>query len=200
MNHLWHSTVFAVAAALLTLAFRRNHAQVRYWLWFSASLKFLIPISLLIGLGSHLYQPPAAGRTVTTAASLAIEQVTEPFPETPSFAPAASHRREWVPFVMIAVWVCGLAAIVISRFRGWLRIRAAVRASVALDILAPVEIRSAPGLLEPGADVHRRNEAARAGTHAEVRSGVDQALRWRGCHRRWCQGRWRTRESRTVSR
>ena len=42
-NHLWQSTLFAVAAALLTLVFRKNRAQVRYWLWFSASLKLLFP-------------------------------------------------------------------------------------------------------------------------------------------------------------
>jgi hypothetical protein len=39
-NHLWQSTVFVVAAALLTLMCRKNHASVRYWLWFSASVKF----------------------------------------------------------------------------------------------------------------------------------------------------------------
>src|ERR1700735_1833916 len=39
-NHLWQSTLFAGVVALLTFAFRRNRAQVRYWLWFSASLKF----------------------------------------------------------------------------------------------------------------------------------------------------------------
>jgi len=43
INHLWQSTVFAVAAGLLTLAFRKNRAQVRYWLWFSGSVKFFVP-------------------------------------------------------------------------------------------------------------------------------------------------------------
>jgi hypothetical protein len=49
-NHLWQSTMFAIVAGLLTLAFRKNRAKVRYWLWFSASLKFFIPFSLLINL------------------------------------------------------------------------------------------------------------------------------------------------------
>ncbi len=62
-NHLWQSTIFAVAAGLLTLVFRKNRAQVRYWLWLSASLKFLIPFSLLMSLGSHLEWAPAA-RTI----------------------------------------------------------------------------------------------------------------------------------------
>ena len=39
-NHLWQSTIFAVAAGLLTFVFRKNRARVRYWLWLSAPLKF----------------------------------------------------------------------------------------------------------------------------------------------------------------
>jgi hypothetical protein len=54
INHIWQSTVFAIAAGLLTLAFRSNRAQVRYWLWFSASLKFFIPLALFISLGGHM--------------------------------------------------------------------------------------------------------------------------------------------------
>src|SRR6187549_116502 len=53
-NHLWQSTLFAVAAGLLTLMCRKNHASVRYWLWFSASVKFFIPFTLLTTLGHQL--------------------------------------------------------------------------------------------------------------------------------------------------
>ena len=52
-NHLLQSTLFGAIAVLLTLAFRKNRAQIRYALWLSASVKFLIPFSLLIALGSH---------------------------------------------------------------------------------------------------------------------------------------------------
>jgi hypothetical protein len=56
-NHLWQSTVFAVAAWLVALLLRRNQAQVRYGLWLAASLKFLIPLSLLIELGGFFPKP-----------------------------------------------------------------------------------------------------------------------------------------------
>jgi len=147
-NHLWQSTLFALIAGLATLAFRKNRAQVRYWLWFSASIKFLIPLALLMSVGSRLQ--PGANRIATPAVSLAIGQVAEPFPETVSFAPAAPGARDWVPAATFTLWTCGLAAIALLRFRGWLRIRAAVRASTPLDIAASVEIRASPGLLEPG--------------------------------------------------
>lgn len=59
LNHLWQSTLFAVVAGLLTLALRSNRAPVRYWLWFAASVKFLIPFSLLVMLGSQFEWRPA---------------------------------------------------------------------------------------------------------------------------------------------
>ena len=53
-NHLWQSTLFALLAAVSTLALRKNQARVRHHLWLAASLKFLVPFSLLMSLGSHL--------------------------------------------------------------------------------------------------------------------------------------------------
>jgi hypothetical protein len=50
-NHLWQSTLFAVW--LLTLALRKNRAAVRHSLWLTASVKFLVPFSLLMTFGSQ---------------------------------------------------------------------------------------------------------------------------------------------------
>jgi beta-lactamase regulating signal transducer with metallopeptidase domain len=52
IDHLWQSTLFAIAVGLLTLAFRRNRARVRYALWFAASVKFLVPFSVMVWFGS----------------------------------------------------------------------------------------------------------------------------------------------------
>jgi bla regulator protein blaR1 len=41
--HLWQSTLFAGLAAVLSLAFRKQRAGIRYWIWLAASLKFLSP-------------------------------------------------------------------------------------------------------------------------------------------------------------
>ena len=56
-DHLWQSTLFALIAWAGTLAFNRNHARLRFGLWLAASVKFLIPFSMLIALGSHLARP-----------------------------------------------------------------------------------------------------------------------------------------------
>lgn len=151
-NHLWQSTVFAVAVGLLTLVFRKNRAQVRYWLWLSASVKFLIPFSLLMSLGHDLLGRLAAGKMEIAAPALsgAIVQVTQPFPDTVTLVPASQHVTHWIPILVLGVWICGFAAVVLMRFRAWLRIRAALRASTPIDIPAPVAVRSTTGLLEPG--------------------------------------------------
>jgi uncharacterized protein (TIGR03435 family) len=149
-NHLWQSTIFAVAAGLLTLAFRKNRAQVRYWLWFSASFKFFVPFALLMSLGSHVEWAPAAQTIAMPVVSSTMVQFTQPFPETVSFAPSTASAPDWIPMTILGVWACGFAAIALIRFRGWLRVRAAVRASSPLEIPVPAEVRSSPGLLEPG--------------------------------------------------
>jgi hypothetical protein len=37
------------------LTLRKNHARVRHWVWLAASIEFLIPLSVLIALGSHIH-------------------------------------------------------------------------------------------------------------------------------------------------
>jgi len=59
-NHLWQSTLFAAFAAILALAFSKNRAQIRHALWLAASLKFLLPFSLLRRAGTT--RPETRGR------------------------------------------------------------------------------------------------------------------------------------------
>src|SRR5579872_2295423 len=79
-NHLWQSTLVAVAAGLLTLTLRKHHARARYWIWLAASIKFLVPFSLLIGMGSRLawQRPPAAATRPTLY--FAMEEIVNPLP------------------------------------------------------------------------------------------------------------------------
>jgi bla regulator protein BlaR1 len=66
-DHRWQSTAFAVMAGFLTLILRKNHARVRYWIWQAASVKFLIPFSLLVGIGSRLARTTSRGKQKSTA-------------------------------------------------------------------------------------------------------------------------------------
>ncbi|HTZ76133.1 MAG TPA: M56 family metallopeptidase [Candidatus Aquilonibacter sp.] len=157
-GHLWQSTLFALAAALMTAAFRGNRAQVRYWLWLSASLKFLVPFALLFDLGSYLETlMPAAAQVASQITSPVVSWTVEeftgpsvapPFPQSTSAAVATSDVH-WFPIALLALWLAGFATVAFIRFRGWLRIRAAVRASNATGIPQPVEIRVSPRHLGP---------------------------------------------------
>jgi bla regulator protein BlaR1 len=162
-SHLVQSTLFAVAAALLTLAFRANRAQVRFWLWLSASLKFLIPFALLSIAGSHIrgWAPAsslagigAAVPTFLAAESSQFSGDTLGGVGSPGGAP--SIDRTTLDKVIAGMWLCGVACVALIRLRGWWRIRLLIRGSIFTDIAAPVETRASPGLMEPGVVGWRR--------------------------------------------
>jgi uncharacterized protein (TIGR03435 family) len=150
-NHVWQSTMFAIVVGLITLAFRRNRAQVRYWLWLGASLKFLLPFSLLMSFGNRLDWIPASHSVVATPAiTLAVVQMSRPFPATSALASYTPVGRDWTAMAIFGLWACGFIAITLLRFQGWRRIRRAVRSSTPIDVLGTIQVRSSPGLLEPG--------------------------------------------------
>ncbi len=159
-SHLVESTLFAGAVALLTPAFRANRAQVRFWLWLSASLKFLIPLALLSIAGSHMrgWAPVSIFEGIGAAIPTFADAAESFRPSAPnatwglaSAAGAHSIDRTTTLYRMIAgVWLSGVVWVALVRFRGWRRIRLLVRASVSTDIAAPIEVRASPGLMEPG--------------------------------------------------
>jgi uncharacterized protein (TIGR03435 family) len=139
-------------AGLMTLAFRNNRDHLRYGLWLSASLKFLLPFSLLISLGSRLEWAPAAhAAAVRPAITLTMARTSRPFSGNLPLAPSTPDTRDWAALAIFGVWACGFLSVGLIRFHGWRRIRAAVRSSVPVDIATvDIPIRSSPGLLEPG--------------------------------------------------
>ncbi len=58
----------------------KNRAHVRYWLWLSASLKFLLPFAFLIGLGRHFDWNSEHSVTHTPpVVAFSMVQISEPF-------------------------------------------------------------------------------------------------------------------------
>src|SRR5215831_1399420 len=85
INHLWQSTAFGALIALATLALRRNSPRIRFWLWFAASMKFLLPFSLLVATGAKVQLPPdtpTLHAVTVQQISLAFSPVVIPVRET----------------------------------------------------------------------------------------------------------------------
>src|SRR5271170_1942367 len=85
INHLWQSTLFAGGVAIMTLILRHNSARVRYILWFSASVKFLLPFALLAALGSLIPREPPNVEVNTGGAQVlgvVIDRIVTPMPVT----------------------------------------------------------------------------------------------------------------------
>ena len=151
-NHLWQSTLFAAAAGLLTLALRRNRAQTRHWLWLAASVKFLIPFSLLVDMGSHLGRN-VAPETTPPSLSYVIEQASQPFTIPPPRVTAqvmAEAPVNWIPAVLCTFWAIGSAALIFSWWRQWRNLRTALREASPLDLKIGIEAMISPAFAEPG--------------------------------------------------
>lgn len=162
-NHLWQSTLFAALATGLALMLRNNRAQTRYALWLAASVKFLVPFSLLFAIGARI-EWPAAAPIARTAIPAAAHQVTQPFVDfEPLASGAAAEHGVSMVVVLFAVWLVGFVAVVVSWARRWVRVRSAIKsawpvgpavkgayASGSVSATRQVRILATRSLLEPG--------------------------------------------------
>jgi bla regulator protein blaR1 len=123
-DHLWQSTLFALAAGLLTLVLHGNRASDRYRLWLAASLKFLLPFSVLAGVGRHLaWTPMTAG--AKSGFYIAINEIGHPFTE-----PVTTGVL--LPAGLAVAWFCGFAAVIAAWYLRWRGVSAVARAAVPL--------------------------------------------------------------------
>jgi uncharacterized protein (TIGR03435 family) len=158
MNHLWQSTMVVVVAWTLTLVLRHNHARTRYGLWMVASVKFLVPFSLLVAAGEWL-APAVAAPSRPPAIAVVMDQLAQPLhPSAAAVAiaemgqshPLGGRPSHILPVVLISVWLAGFLAIAFSWARRWWQIREVVRNSSRVELLAKVPVLASPRALEPG--------------------------------------------------
>jgi len=130
-NHILQSTIFTAAAGLLAFFLRNNHARTRYRIWLAASLKFLVPFSLLIGIG-HLLSWPASAPPSPQVSAVA-HVISQPFTPVADYAFVARMPAEPVKpevgmdTILLVIWLCGVCGAVIFWFVRWRRLAAAVR-------------------------------------------------------------------------
>jgi bla regulator protein blaR1 len=166
-NHLWQSTLFAILAAVATLALRKNQARVRHHLWLAASLKFLVPFALLVNIGSHLAK--LRGSTDTQPAFyFVLQAMSQPFHEaSDSQGLLAASLVRWLPGMVAVLWLAGFVTVIGLWWLRWRRVAAAIRGAVLVShgreveilrrveekfagIRSPISLRSSQTSLEPG--------------------------------------------------
>jgi uncharacterized protein (TIGR03435 family) len=177
-NHLWQSTLCLVIAGLLVLILRKNHARARYGLWLAASIKFLIPFSLLVAIGTHLARPRGPAE-MQSGVSVAMQEVSQPFTRAATGFPAAEKSRtpaqdagrryrlvHLLPAMLVTMWFCGFMVVLIVWYARWRRISAALRDAAPLRegrevemlrrlerggrLRKRIELLLSPASLEPG--------------------------------------------------
>jgi bla regulator protein blaR1 len=137
-NHLWQSTVFSVLAWVIALCMQKNHARVRYWIWLAASIKFLIPFSILVTLGSTLGVSRKPAATETTVHNL-MYRVSQPFASTgmsnpagPAIGAISLHGLTWhqmYPILLTTIWVIGFSTVLAVWATYWRRVSHAIHAA-----------------------------------------------------------------------
>jgi TonB family protein len=145
VNHLWQSTLFAIAIGALAAMLRSHGAHVRYWLWWAASVKFLIPFSLLTLLGSAL-RDAGAPHFELAEWPPALDVLAAPMPAAAAWTPSLA--------ALAAAWGLGFLFVAGAWALRALKVRAVLRdselyARVPARVAGGPEVRTAPGLLEP---------------------------------------------------
>ena len=150
LNHLWQSSLFVLLAALLTLALRTNNASARHSIWLAASLKFLLPFSVLISLGEHLGW--LTGATVAPQWTLILRNITQPA-SIPNFLPTPRTLPSVLTYVeclLAAAWLVGFIAVVRRWAAQWRQIKSYLHGAQRIDVGSSIETRSSASILEPG--------------------------------------------------
>ncbi|MCZ6675470.1 MAG: M56 family metallopeptidase [Verrucomicrobia bacterium] len=132
INHLWQSTLFALAACCLIILFRKGSSWSRHFIAWTAIIKFLIPFSVLgwvlpfstesesFWKFSFLSGVPELGEKASLTnfeylpLDIPMEAVTPEFP--------------WTTFIIFA-WLCGFTILFTRRWVQYLRCKRSIAAT-----------------------------------------------------------------------
>lgn len=149
LTHLWQSTLVVLAAWALAHACRRNAAAVRYWIWLAASLKFLVPLTLLHQLGDSVGRSLPAPLPVDAAL---VESATTLFiPSMPRSLGAPHDLLSQIAVVAAVVWALGAALVCVRWFLQWRSVRSLLAGAPQTFMDgAPAPLRITSTNLTPG--------------------------------------------------
>lgn len=191
LNHLWQSTVFAVVAAGLAWGLRRHQARVRFWVWMVASLKFLVPFSVLAGLGELVRWRAARA----AAAPSALISLSQPFQtmviSTGDSVRATALAGRGLGWALAAIWAAGVAILVLRWGWRWLRLARIARVATP-DWIDGSPVRITAAAIEPGVfGILRPVLLMPAGLRERLSSSqLEAVMAHERCHLRRCDNFW----------
>lgn len=147
LDHLWQSTLFCGAVWALTLTLRGNGAAVRHGLWMAASVKFLVPFSLLFSAGAFISfatpvdaDPPIVSEAVQVAAPVMMPAL--------SIVQSAASPSPALLTGLFIVWLAGALLVSWRWFRAWRAAEAITRSSRQVPGV-PDDVRISDADIEP---------------------------------------------------
>jgi uncharacterized protein (TIGR03435 family) len=154
---------------------------MRYWIWWIASLKFLVPLSLLVSVGSLFSwritsEPPPQPSLPSTF----IVQFAQPFTASstasadlnPIPAPGPERSGSALPAFFVAVWICGAVAMLLRWGIRWSRARAVLRHSKTHRVQVLTEGRALLALRRLETRLGSRQALPMVGASATVEPAV----------------------------
>ena len=139
LNHLLQSTLFAAAVGVVNTTLRRNSPRLRYWLWLTASLKFLVPFSLLVSTGARIQLPP----DTPSLHAVTVQQISTYVRANVRFSGGPCHLERHCDgrMALAAIWLAGALFLVLRWFHRWRTIHSAVRRATHLPFRISVPAR-----------------------------------------------------------
>ncbi len=118
---------------------------MRYWVWLAASMKFVVPFSLLVGVGELAPKHAAIAPMVQTEWVVAVEQAGRPL----ALLPAAPRPKDYTDMPWV-IWGTGFAAMLFLFGRKWTRMYRNVLAAKPVSLGFPIPVRKSAAPYEPG--------------------------------------------------
>lgn len=147
LNHLWQSTLFALAVTAAVSLLRRNSPRVRYWLWLTASMKFLVPFSLLVSAGGRVVMPPDTPSLHATT----VKRISNYFaPMEIAVQPARAAAVSPWSTALAAFWLAGVLFVVLRWLWHWHAIRRFMRSAAEIETDFDIRVLLVEARMEPG--------------------------------------------------
>ena len=153
VDHLWQSTLCVGLAAILAGLCRKAGAHIRYGIWLAASLKFLVPFSLLATLGSHVGWA-APERSIAPYFN-AVQTLAAPASSATSEAPSqivlyTSTTTSGLGIALVLIWALGATTLALRWLWRWNAARIVVNHATPMPDDSTIAVRVTLTRVEPG--------------------------------------------------